>query len=111
MDGRPVLWGATRERIPEKHLRLIERKTTPVSYRIMVDVDLLYDHVLAAFQKVSEDVRKDGALAKTVHAGLCEVDSPRVPRSNKHIWTNMRSALQNVDPRDPKYDDALDKDV
>lgn len=105
VDNNHILWGTSRGHPLACHLRLTQLRAQPPVYRLMIDVDLLYAHVLAAFREVSAQSRRTTALAQTVYDGLVLADTARVPRTqNLHIWAQMRAALPAFDAHDPACD-------
>jgi hypothetical protein len=101
VDRSEIMWETSRGRPLENHLRLARMSTQPPVYRLTIDVDLLYKHVLAAFHEVSAQARQTPALARKIYSGLVQADTPRIPRiprtTNSHTWAQMRAALATFD--------------
>lgn len=101
VDGSEIVWRTIRGHPLESHLRLDRLSAQPAIYKLTIDVDLLYEHALAAFRAVSAEARQAPALAQKIYAGLVQADAPRVPRlpraTHSHIWTQMRTALATYD--------------
>jgi len=88
VDANRVIWGASRGHALDCHLRLVRLSVGPPAvYRLTVDVDLLYAHVLSAFREVAAEARQNPALAQTLYDGLVLVDTPR---SSWRPWRGPR---------------------